>query len=221
MHLSSSDEQRSAFYAGRCTAVHFCTLLAGIHWSICSVYSLCSFSCSRKNDDEDGVGLERIRHSIREACNYRFRMDPAVLAQLEEVCEAMYSSANPAKRTASEQMLRGFGAEPDVHIPQCQAILDGSQNPFAQHFAAATLTRLLTVRVLVFLPPCVPSSRVPATSLSARAFMLSRRHSRGLALCHPKSCSRVLLSHVHVVPFGNCRSKSLRQRSASQSETTS
>lgn len=53
------------------------------------------------------------------------------LQQLEAVCEQLYNSPDPATRRQSEQLLRGFGSNPE-YIPQCKAILDNSSNPFAQ-----------------------------------------------------------------------------------------
>lgn len=53
------------------------------------------------------------------------------LQQLEVVCEQLYNSPDPATRRQSEQLLRGFGSNPE-YIPQCKAILDNSANPFAQ-----------------------------------------------------------------------------------------
>ena len=56
----------------------------------------------------------------------------------------------PARQTrvsrgadARFQMLRAFGTNTD-YIPQCRALLDGSSNPYSLHFAASSLTRLLT-----------------------------------------------------------------------------
>ena len=109
------------------------------------------------------------------------------MAQLEAICEAMYSSPDPVKRSASEQMLRGFGTEPDAHIPQCQSILDCSQNPFAQHFAAATLTKLLTVRAR-------PLSRSYA-SVFAIATPIPPLHLRCAAVGMFPICALVVASH--------------------------
>ena len=44
-------------------------------------------------------------------------------------------------------MLRPFGTNTE-YIPQCKAVLDGSINPYAQHFAASSLVRLLTENTL-------------------------------------------------------------------------
>ena len=44
-------------------------------------------------------------------------------------------------------MLRAFGTNTE-YIPQCKAILDASSNPYAQHFAASSLVRLLTENTL-------------------------------------------------------------------------
>ena len=44
---------------------------------------------------------------------------------------------------ARHQLLRPFGTSTE-YIPQCRAILDASSNPYAQHFAASSLLKLLT-----------------------------------------------------------------------------
>jgi hypothetical protein len=50
-------------------------------------------------------------------------------------------------RACGRQMLRAFGTNTE-YIPQCKAILDASNNPYAQHFAASSLVRLLTENTL-------------------------------------------------------------------------
>ncbi len=64
-------------------------------------------------------------------------------------------------------MLRAFGTNTE-YIPQCRAILDGSSNPYAQHFAASSLVKLLTENTLS------PQARLP---VATRATALARADS--------------------------------------------
>ena len=61
--------------------------------------------------------------------------------------DAARSAAHRCQRCFRAQMLRPFGTNTD-YIPQCKAVLDASINPYAQHFAASSLVRLLTENTL-------------------------------------------------------------------------
>lgn len=87
-------------------------------------------------------------------------------------------------------MLRAFATNTE-YIPQCRAILDGSSNPYAQHFAAASLIKLLTENS--GLSPQVRPSLQPARTpphgsraaqlrLDMRNYTLNLLATRGLGL---------------------------------------
>ena len=67
-------------------------------------------------------------------------------------------------------MLRAFGTNTE-YIPQCRAILDGSSNPYAQHFAAASLIKLLTENsgLSPQARPCLQPVRTPLTARALRS----------------------------------------------------
>lgn len=71
-------------------------------------------------------------------------------------------------------MVRAFGTSTE-YIPQCRAMLDGSANPYCQHFAASSLVRLLTENTLA-----------PQASASAREREQARANS---PLGPPSSCA--------------------------------
>ncbi|GBG80488.1 hypothetical protein CBR_g30950 [Chara braunii] len=65
------------------------------------------------------------------------------LAQLEQLCERLYKSQDPAERAHAEQTLHCFSVNPE-YISQCQFILDNSQSPYAQLLASSSLVKLVT-----------------------------------------------------------------------------
>jgi exportin-7 len=95
-------------------------------------------------------------------------MEAQTLQTLESLCETLYNTQDAAQRSQTEQMLRPFGTSTE-YIPQCRAILDASSNPFAQHFAAASLLKLLTEHST--LTPQVRALLRPLLSTRTRAHM--------------------------------------------------
>lgn len=67
-------------------------------------------------------------------------------------------------------MLRAFTTNTE-YIPQCKAILDASASPYAQHFAASSLTRLVTENALT-----------PQLRLDVRHYVLQLLAARGVTL---------------------------------------
>lgn len=63
-------------------------------------------------------------------------------------------------RSACSQMLRPFGTSTE-YISQCRAVLDASSNPFAQHFAAASLLKVLTEQSTLSPQVCAPGAAAP------------------------------------------------------------
>eukprot|EP00611_Tribonema_gayanum_P000066 TRINITY_DN1003_c0_g1_i5.p1 TRINITY_DN1003_c0_g1~~TRINITY_DN1003_c0_g1_i5.p1 ORF type:complete len:1118 (+),score=547.47 TRINITY_DN1003_c0_g1_i5:341-3694(+) len=70
-------------------------------------------------------------------------MDAQQLAQVESLCDALYNAANEAQRASAQQQLMSLQSSVD-YIPQCQYILDNSQNPYARLLASNSLTQLIT-----------------------------------------------------------------------------
>jgi exportin-7 len=69
---------------------------------------------------------------------------PADLLRIEQLCEQLYAAHDAAARTAAEALLLPFSNSSYQCMPQCTWILDNSQAPFAQKFAAWTLTKVVT-----------------------------------------------------------------------------
>ena len=89
----------------------------------------------------------------------------------------MYSARDLAERQRSETLLRSFGTNPE-YIPQCKAILDASANPFAQHFAAQCLSRLLTDNTLSSQERPAPRSSATAQQHNSTTAQRRRRRNR-------------------------------------------
>lgn len=70
-------------------------------------------------------------------------MDAAQLAQVEALCEALYNSSDEAARNHAQNQLLSLQASAE-RIPQCQYILDHSENPYALLLASSSLTRLIS-----------------------------------------------------------------------------
>ncbi|CAL9167346.1 unnamed protein product [Musa hybrid cultivar] len=65
------------------------------------------------------------------------------LAQLETLCETLYTSQNSAERAHAEITLKCFSLNPD-YIPQCQYILDNASTPYALVLASSSLLKQIT-----------------------------------------------------------------------------
>ncbi|URE41768.1 hypothetical protein MUK42_06737 [Musa troglodytarum] len=65
------------------------------------------------------------------------------LAQLETLCERLYTSQNSAERAHAESTLKCFSLNPD-YIPQCQYILDNASTPYALVLASSSLLKQIT-----------------------------------------------------------------------------
>jgi len=70
-------------------------------------------------------------------------MDPASLTQIESLCEVFYNQPSNPDWAAAKAQVDSMSASPE-HIPQCQYILDNSQNPYAQLLASSVLKTLIT-----------------------------------------------------------------------------
>ncbi|WOK95926.1 exportin-7-like isoform X2 [Canna indica] len=65
------------------------------------------------------------------------------LAQLETLCERLYTSQDSSERAHAESTLRCFSVNPD-YIPQCQYILDNASTPYALVLASSSLLKQIT-----------------------------------------------------------------------------
>ncbi|CAN0236331.1 unnamed protein product [Discosporangium mesarthrocarpum] len=70
-------------------------------------------------------------------------MDATQLAQVETLCEALYNSADEGARNHAQNQLLSLQSSAE-YIPQCQYILDHSENSYALLLASSSLTRLIT-----------------------------------------------------------------------------
>lgn len=70
-------------------------------------------------------------------------MDASQLAQVEELCLALYQGTSSAQRAEAQQQLLTLQSTADF-IPQCQFILDNSAQPYAQLVACSSLEHLVT-----------------------------------------------------------------------------
>jgi exportin-7 len=77
-----------------------------------------------------------------------------------------------SERNAAAKALSCFGSSPD-YIPQCQHILDNSQQPYALYLASSSLTKLVTAHWNAF---------TVAQRLDTRNYVLSHLASRGPGL---------------------------------------
>lgn len=92
------------------------------------------------------------------------------LQQLEILCERLYNAQNAAERQQAEATLRVFGVSTE-YIPQCKAILDSSNSPYAQLMASSSLLKLVTEHTLS-----------TSMRLEMRNYFLSFLDSRGPSL---------------------------------------
>jgi len=70
-------------------------------------------------------------------------MDQSQLAEVERLCQALYTGNNSALRAEAQQQLLTLQSSIDF-IPQCQFILDNSLLPYAQLVATSSLEALVT-----------------------------------------------------------------------------
>lgn len=70
-------------------------------------------------------------------------MDAAQLAQVEALCETLYNSADESARSHAQNQLLSLQTSAE-RIPQCQYILDNSENAYALLLASSSLTRLIS-----------------------------------------------------------------------------
>eukprot|EP00854_Cymbomonas_tetramitiformis_P016305 gene16305-19350_t len=97
-------------------------------------------------------------------------MQAEQLSQLEQLCERLYNSADPAERSHAEQTLRGFWSSTE-YISQCQVLLDQSSHPYAHLLAANSLVRQVT-----------ESSVTPKLRLDIRNYVLTFLFNHGQSL---------------------------------------
>jgi exportin-7 len=70
-------------------------------------------------------------------------MDAQQLAQVESLCDALYTAADEHQRKNAQQQLVSLSSSAEL-VPQCQYILANSRNPYAQLIASNALTTLVT-----------------------------------------------------------------------------
>ena len=70
-------------------------------------------------------------------------MDQVQLAQVEQLCHALFLGTSPQQRAEAQQQLLTLQSSAE-YIPQCQFILDNSQQPYAQLMASTSLEILVT-----------------------------------------------------------------------------
>ncbi|CAN0349584.1 unnamed protein product, partial [Ectocarpus sp. 12 AP-2014] len=69
--------------------------------------------------------------------------DGAQLVQVEALCETLYNSTDEAARSHAQNQLLSLQTSAE-RIPQCQYILDHSENAYALLLASSSLTRLIS-----------------------------------------------------------------------------
>ncbi|CAM9433954.1 unnamed protein product [Ascophyllum nodosum] len=79
-------------------------------------------------------------------------MDATQLAQVESLCQTLYNSSDEAARSHAQNQLLSLQASAE-RIPQCQYILDHSENAYALLLASSSLTRLISNHWNSFTPP--------------------------------------------------------------------
>lgn len=70
-------------------------------------------------------------------------MDQSQLASVEAFCDALYVGTDAARRAQAQSQLLTLQSSADF-MPQCQYILDNSQQPYAQLLASTSLETLVT-----------------------------------------------------------------------------
>lgn len=70
-------------------------------------------------------------------------MDPAQLAQVESLCVALFQGTNANERSQAQEQLLSLQTSVEF-IPQCQYILENSNQPYAQLVASQSLETLIT-----------------------------------------------------------------------------
>jgi exportin-7 len=69
------------------------------------------------------------------------------LAQLEVLCQRLYTSQDSVERAHAESALKCFSENSD-HIAQCQYILDNASTPYALMLASSSLLKQVTDQTL-------------------------------------------------------------------------
>jgi exportin-7 len=100
---------------------------------------------------------------------------PADLLRIEQLCEQLYAAHDPTSRTAAEALLLPFSNLGYQCMPQCTWILDNSQAPYAQKFAAWTLTKMVTANWTL-----IPLSE----RVGLRNYVLNYLANKGVGLLH-------------------------------------
>ena len=70
-------------------------------------------------------------------------MDQAQITQVENLCNALYLGSSAVQRSEAQTQLLTLQSSAE-YIPQCQFILDNSQQPYAQLMASTSLEILIT-----------------------------------------------------------------------------
>ena len=96
------------------------------------------------------------------------------MATFERYCDQLYSSPSAAERAKAEQALVQLSTSA-AYLPQCQAVIAGSSQPYAQLVAANAMRKLLAAHW---------SHLAPAQRLGVRNFLLGHLASHGVGLAH-------------------------------------
>jgi hypothetical protein len=67
---------------------------------------------------------------------------PQQLAQLETLCQKLYTSTDATERRQAESALSPFSTNPDL-LGHCKYALQSSKSVYVQNFAASSILRLL------------------------------------------------------------------------------
>jgi exportin-7 len=97
----------------------------------------------------------------------------ADLARIEQLCEQLYASHDTATRNSADAILGPLGAYSPSCLPQCTWILDNSAAPYAQKWAAFTLTNAATTHW---------SQIAPTERVQLRNYVLSLLANKGVGL---------------------------------------
>ncbi|CAG9462330.1 unnamed protein product [Pedinophyceae sp. YPF-701] len=95
---------------------------------------------------------------------------PDSIAEVEAICQALYTAHQPAERAKAENAVAYFTSSVDA-IPDSQKVLEQSSSPYAQHMAASAILQLITE---------VPIS--PQGKLELRGWALSLLYNKGPTL---------------------------------------
>ena len=87
------------------------------------------------------------------------------LRQFELCCEKLYATAEPLERQAAQERLSIFTSTVEA-IPQLEAIMTQTTNPYALFFASSSLLSILTANHNAFQSSPSPSSSSSSSSSS-------------------------------------------------------